>query len=191
MSYLISGPKREGLVREGWGAYSKWYIFDEVHNNFPNFTITPITKTEQETGFVSPFYKWNVIYILNQAGNKDEVSIESDWNTKEHCWNDIYIGLTDNQVEMLRLSSLFSVFCRGGGGGGGGGLNRELVAGAYYKTWPLFKLPQFSCFPVFVGAASGLMKIFERSTKGDICYRFVRLLGLAFMLTNITMKVPL
>ena len=35
-------------------------------------------KPEQETGFASPFYKYNVIYTLTQAGNKDEASIERD-----------------------------------------------------------------------------------------------------------------
>ena len=96
---MISGPKRAGgggLIREGGlierecvcgrgGAYSKSYILDEIHNNFPNLTITPIIKTEQEIGFVSPFYKCNIIYTQAQAGNKDEVSIESDRNTKEYC----------------------------------------------------------------------------------------------------------
>ena len=38
-----------GLIERG--AYLKSYIFDEIHNNFPNFTFTPITKTEQEIGF--------------------------------------------------------------------------------------------------------------------------------------------
>ena len=33
--------------------------------------------------------------------NEDQVSIESDWNEKEYCWNVIYIGLTENQVFML------------------------------------------------------------------------------------------
>ena len=87
-AYLISGPKRGRLIKEGslierrwggggWVAYSKSCIFDEIHNNFPNFNF-PITKTEQETCFVSSFYKCSVIYILTQAENKDELSIESD-----------------------------------------------------------------------------------------------------------------
>ena len=47
-----SGPTRGGLNREGGGgAYLKSYIFDEIHNNFPNFTFTPIANTEQEIGF--------------------------------------------------------------------------------------------------------------------------------------------
>lgn len=38
--YLISGPKRGVLMGRGWeGAYSKSYIFDDIHNNVPNFTI--------------------------------------------------------------------------------------------------------------------------------------------------------
>ena len=41
----------------GGGAFSKSYIFEEIHNNFPNVTITAITKTKQGTGFVSPFHK--------------------------------------------------------------------------------------------------------------------------------------
>ena len=53
-------------------------IYFLVNNNFPNFTITPVTEAEQETGFVSPFYNCNVIYVLTQAGNEDEISIESD-----------------------------------------------------------------------------------------------------------------
>ena len=76
-----------------------------------------MTEIEQETGFVSPFYKCNIIYTLTQAGNKDEVqTAESDWNTKEYCWNDIYIDLTGNQVETLHNSLLFSILPRGWGG---------------------------------------------------------------------------
>ena len=46
-----------GLIRDwgGGGAYLKSFIFVEIYNNFPNFTITPITETEQGNGFVSPF----------------------------------------------------------------------------------------------------------------------------------------
>ena len=55
-----------------------------------------MTKTEQENGFVAPFYKCNAIFTPTQRylWNKDQVSIESDWNKKEYCWNVIYIGLT-------------------------------------------------------------------------------------------------
>ena len=69
-AYLISGPKRGGFMREGGlieregGAYFKSHIFDEIHNNFIYFTIIPITKTEQENVFLSPFYKYNVICTL-------------------------------------------------------------------------------------------------------------------------------
>ena len=38
-----------GGFLEGGGPYFKSYIFDEIHNNFSKFTITPVTKTEQET----------------------------------------------------------------------------------------------------------------------------------------------
>ena len=79
-AYLISGPKRRGqgiLERElnreaggGGGSYSKSYTFDKIHNNISNFSITAVTETEQETGFVSPFYKCNVFYTLTQAGKK-------------------------------------------------------------------------------------------------------------------------
>ena len=54
-AFLISGPEREGLNRKGGGGLFQIIYFDEIQNNFSNFTITPITKTEQETGFVSPF----------------------------------------------------------------------------------------------------------------------------------------
>ena len=54
-AYLILGPKRGGLIEN-----------HVIHSNFPNFTIIPITKTEDEIGFVSPFYKCNVIYTLTQ-----------------------------------------------------------------------------------------------------------------------------
>ena len=50
------------------GAYTKSHILDEMHNNFPIFTITLITKTEQEIGFVSPFCKCNVIYTQRGKG---------------------------------------------------------------------------------------------------------------------------
>ena len=50
-AFLISGPKRGVLIRE----VGLIQIFDEIHNDFPYFTIAPITKTEQENGFVSPF----------------------------------------------------------------------------------------------------------------------------------------
>ena len=67
-----------GLNREGWGggSYFKSHIFEEIDNNFPFFTITPVTQTEQEIGFVSPFYKMQI--HLFSSGNKDQVSIESD-----------------------------------------------------------------------------------------------------------------
>ena len=42
------------------GGLFQIIYFDEIHNNFPNFITTPITKTEQEIGFVSPSYKCNV-----------------------------------------------------------------------------------------------------------------------------------
>ena len=61
----------------------------EGHNNSPYFTILLITKTKQENGFVSPFYKCDSIYTLTQlrttSGNKDQVSTESDWSKKEYC----------------------------------------------------------------------------------------------------------
>ena len=59
-AYLISGHKRGGLIRDGGlierggGLSVKSYIFVEIHSNFPNFSA-PITKTEQEIDFVSPF----------------------------------------------------------------------------------------------------------------------------------------
>ena len=68
----LSGPKRGGLIREGWlnreggGGISNHIFFDEISNNFPNLSSTPINKTEQEIVFVSPFYKCNVIYTLTQ-----------------------------------------------------------------------------------------------------------------------------
>ena len=65
--------ERGGLI-EGGGAYSKSYIFDEIQSNFPNCTITPAIKTEQETGFDHHFTN---AMSLTQAGNKDEVSIRS------------------------------------------------------------------------------------------------------------------
>ena len=39
---------------------------------------------------------------MTTSGNKDndQVSIESDRNEKEYCWNVIYISLTENQVQM-------------------------------------------------------------------------------------------
>ena len=51
-------------MQEGGGAYLKPY----VHNNFPNFTIIRIAKTEEEIGFVFPFYKCDDIqvYTLTQ-----------------------------------------------------------------------------------------------------------------------------
>ena len=38
-AYLISGPKKGGLMERGMGAYSKSYISDEIHNNFPKFLL--------------------------------------------------------------------------------------------------------------------------------------------------------
>ena len=37
------------------GAY--YYIFEQIHVNVANFTITPVTRMEQEIGYVSPFLK--------------------------------------------------------------------------------------------------------------------------------------
>ena len=61
-AYFMPGPKRRGLTERGCLLKIKCYI----HNNFPNFTIIPITETEEEIGFVSPFFKYNVIYVLTQ-----------------------------------------------------------------------------------------------------------------------------
>ena len=49
-----------------------------IHNNFSNFTIIPITKTEEEICFISPFKKCNVTYTLTQHyfWNEDQVSIK-------------------------------------------------------------------------------------------------------------------
>ena len=58
---LNSGLKRRLLIR-GEGGLLKIimlifiYYFEEIHNSVPNLAITPITKTEHEIGFVSPFY---------------------------------------------------------------------------------------------------------------------------------------
>ena len=60
-----------------------------------------ITKTEQETGFVLPFYKCNVTYTLTQAANKDEFSME----------------VTETQK---LLKQHFCKLSRGSQGGGGG-----------------------------------------------------------------------
>ena len=54
-AYLIPGPKRGGLNREGEGLISNHIFSMEGHNNFPYFTFILITKTEQENGFVSHF----------------------------------------------------------------------------------------------------------------------------------------
>ena len=43
------------------GAYFHSHTFEEIYTNF---IITPIIKIEQEIGYVSPFYKYNVIYTL-------------------------------------------------------------------------------------------------------------------------------
>ena len=50
-AYLFSGPKKGGLIREGVGGGGGGAKFTF---NFSNFIITPRTKTEQESGFVSP-----------------------------------------------------------------------------------------------------------------------------------------
>ena len=60
LNYLAGfaqGQEEANTVKalRGEGAYSKSYIFGEIYNNFPNFTIAPITKSEQEIDFESPF----------------------------------------------------------------------------------------------------------------------------------------
>ena len=59
-AYFVSGPKKVGrgegfLERAFYGEWSliftvKSYIFNEICNSFPNFTVytCPVTKTEQE-----------------------------------------------------------------------------------------------------------------------------------------------
>ena len=107
---------REG--KWGGGAYLKSHIFDEMHNNFPNFTISPMTKTVQEIGFVSPFYKYNVIYtLLNVTSrSKDQVSIESDCSI------------------LTLISKRWSggLIERGGGGGAGSLLQNLTAKGVTY-----------------------------------------------------------
>ena len=69
-----------GLYREG--AYLKSSIFIKVCANFPNCAITPITKTEQESG-KTLYHRFNnttsfIPYLDATSGNKDHNSIESD-----------------------------------------------------------------------------------------------------------------
>ena len=52
-----------GLI-EGWGPIPNHILKTKIKEN-PNFTLTTTTKTEQKTGFVSPFYKFNVLYKEN------------------------------------------------------------------------------------------------------------------------------
>ena len=83
-------------------AYSKSYIYDEII--FYYFTITPITKSEQEIGFVSPFYNAiSFIPLLNfTSENKNQVSIEMNENKgillKRHLIT-LYRRVTENQDE--------------------------------------------------------------------------------------------
>ena len=53
-AYLISGPNNGGVIIEGGGGLFKIRYFRQNDNNFPNLTIPPVTKTEQEFGLVSP-----------------------------------------------------------------------------------------------------------------------------------------
>ena len=50
MAYLISGPKRGGLNREGGGGglIPNHSIFHEIQNNFSNFTMTAIIKKNRK-----------------------------------------------------------------------------------------------------------------------------------------------
>ena len=62
-------------------SYSESYIFDDIHKNFPNLTITLVTKSEQEIN-------WFCITILQMecpVYTLIQVLIESDWNTKWYC----------------------------------------------------------------------------------------------------------
>ena len=80
-----------GLIESGGGgggvAYFKLHIFDEIHNNFPYFTIIPITKTAQENGFFITILQMqrNLYLVFVASENKDQVSKESDWNDKKYC----------------------------------------------------------------------------------------------------------
>ena len=63
--YLISGPKRGGLIREGsltekgggvnreGGAYWK---SDVIDNNFPNFAIIPVTIKQKKKLVLYPHF---------------------------------------------------------------------------------------------------------------------------------------
>ena len=45
---------KEGIIGEGWfietGGLFQIRYFEEIHINLQKFTVTPITKTEQEIG---------------------------------------------------------------------------------------------------------------------------------------------
>ena len=135
-AYLISDPKIGGAYLIERGAYFKSHIFDEIHNNFPYFTILPITKTEQENGFYRHFTFMQRHLYPNSALLLEIKSKGSDWNKKKYCWSVIYIG---HMLKPSLLFSILSVISRGWGGGlnreggllqnltakGGGGLFRE------------------------------------------------------------------
>ena len=107
---------------------TKLFIFDEIHNNFPNFTITAITETEEEIGFCITILYVQCHLYHNFSGNKDQVSIERLLKHKEILlkqqlhWPD---SKSSRDVTALFASLVFYP------GGGGGRLNGE--GGLYYK----------------------------------------------------------
>ena len=62
----IKSPGGGGVGGGGGGGHFESIFSWNFHFIFPNFTTTPITKTEQEIGYVSPFNKCNAIHTQTQ-----------------------------------------------------------------------------------------------------------------------------
>ena len=103
--YLITGNFRERIICENYAPFvyrkscglisERTYFKSYIVINFPNFTITP-TVTEQEIGYVSPFYKWNAIYTWTQR--KFYKLKTNSRNKVTETRENIYITLAKNRV---------------------------------------------------------------------------------------------
>ena len=63
-AYLISGPKKGGLIERG-GLISNHKFSRKFTVIFETFTITPLTKTEQEMGYASPVLQIYAMSVIN------------------------------------------------------------------------------------------------------------------------------
>ena len=96
VAYLIFGPKRGELNREGGGLIPSHSIFHEIHNNFSNSTMTTIIKKNRK--MVLYYHFKNALSFINFP----------QWLKHKEIIAEMIIT-SANPVEMLRPSLLFVI----------------------------------------------------------------------------------